>query len=228
MSTKKADKTQANGNPQAQPEVNYEAEKLVLPEKPKIILPNGPEFINPYDNLDEHAANPDEMAQLGVQSEKSEIPVGKRHDQIWIRVHPTYHRDFAMLVLKGEGSNKTFIPVTNSFAKQIEDDIKWMTLYIGTTRSHTPFVWPIRIVQDRKDTWAATERECAEKAMKKWIRVLSDQPSSCFYDREAQSIQVEPVFPKMTFNEILNVAFKGDMVMSMEHPAIKELYGVDD
>jgi hypothetical protein len=223
MSNRKVDKSQSQPEQQEEP-------KLITPEEPELILPEGPRFIDPFDNLDEHAGNQDYIEQAGVVAERLRVPVGRRNKQMWVRVNPdpAYRKDFAVLELKGGGAEKEFYLVSGNFAKQIEEEISWRSLYLGVTRAGTPFVWPIRVPRDRKDTWAATERECAEKAMKGWVRVVADMESGCFQPILAPGIRVEPVWPQMSFNDILKIAFQGDIIMSFEHPAVKELLGLGD
>ena len=210
MTNRKAEKPQASSEQQ----------------EPRLVLPDV-KLVDPFDNLAEHAGTQDYIEQAGVAEERLRIPVGKRDSQKWIRVHPdpAYRTIFAVLELKGEGVGKEFYLVSRDFAKNIEDEIRWRTLFLGVTRAGTPFIWPIRIPTDRKDTWAATELECAEMAMKTWIRVKSDKGSSCFQPYRGDYIKAEPVWPKMSFNDILKTAFQGDVIMSFAHPAVVELLG---
>ena len=81
------------------------------------------------------------------------------------------------------------------------------------------FLWPIT-VSDSENTWLDSAINCAAIAKGQWIRVVSNGVAKRYANKHAG---VVPQWPKETFIEMLNLAFKNKVIRSLDHPAIKQL-----
>jgi hypothetical protein len=61
--------------------------------------------------------------------------------------------------------------------------------------------------------------------MTRWTRVNSNRDLGAYEHRVASGDVSEPIWPKLTLQEILKVAFREQMVNSLDHPLIKRLNG---
>jgi hypothetical protein len=55
--------------------------------------------------------------------------------------------------------------------------------------------------------------------------VMTDQYEGCYRVFSAEAKFKEPEWPKMSFSEILKIAFKDRLIKSPDHPVIKKLLG---
>ena len=89
-------------------------------------------------------------------------------------------------------------------------------------------LWPVRLPSPdgRKCEWHISEREAAERAMTKWVRLSANMALGAYDIFEAAGPLEEPVWPEFSYRKILETAFKGrPIVDSFDHPAMKRLRG---
>jgi len=89
-------------------------------------------------------------------------------------------------------------------------------------------LWPIKLPDEngRYDNWNRSALEAAMLAQSKWIRVAANMSLGAYEIFQASGNLPEPKWPDMSFREILEIAFKGKIIRSMDHPAVKMLQGV--
>src|SRR5690606_29127784 len=97
-------------------------------------------------------------------------------------------------------------------------------LCLAVTRHGGPFVWPLK---QTSNTWHETARSAAEIAKTDWIKLISDQEAGYYLVGKAASQDKEPPWPAESFEDILEKAFAGRIVDSLDHEVIKELRGDD-
>jgi hypothetical protein len=68
--------------------------------------------------------------------------------------------------------------------------------------------------------------EAAERAMKKWVRVTSSMSLGAYEIFEASGDLPEPVWPDISFEEILKIAFRDRVVDRADHPLVQRLQGI--
>ena len=101
------------------------------------------------------------------------------------------------------------------------------TLFTATNRAGVLFMWPVKIpaADGRISEWNASAAWAAEHAMKSWTRVKSNMSLGAYEIFEAQGSIPEPIWPDLSFGEILRVAFKDRIIRSLDHPVVKRLHG---
>ena len=84
------------------------------------------------------------------------------------------------------------------------------------------FVWPVAAVGS-DNQWHRSARKAVDEARSKWIRMIpADAGYSIFHPT---SPMPEPEWPDTPFGELLDSAFEGRVIDSMDHPVIEYLAG---
>jgi hypothetical protein len=102
-------------------------------------------------------------------------------------------------------------------------------LYHGITRQGVNFLWPIKLPDEagNLDSWNKSALEAADIAKDKWIRLSANRPLGAYDIFVARGNIPEPMWPLQSFQELLTVAFKGCIIDSLDHPAVRRLRGED-
>lgn len=106
-----------------------------------------------------------------------------------------------------------------------ENDIKSYydcVLCLVVTWHGEPRVWPLK---QTTNSWHESAREIAEMAKTGWTKLISDQAASCYVAGTAANQVKKPAWPAESFEEILEKAFAGRIIDSLDHDVIKELRG---
>src|SRR5262249_34509651 len=100
-------------------------------------------------------------------------------------------------------------------------------LFTAMNKQNNLFIWPIKLEdgRGRLDPYNRSAMLAAERAQRKWIRVAANTNLGVYDIYEATAEWPEPVWPKVSFREILDIAFKDKLIDSYEHPALRRLRG---
>jgi hypothetical protein len=101
-------------------------------------------------------------------------------------------------------------------------------LLTAINRQKVMFVWPIRLPgSDGKiDSWSRSAMDAAERAGSQWVRVVANMGGLQAYDvTVAAGGFGEPVWPDITFQEIIRIAFRDMVISDWNHPVLKRLRG---
>ena len=165
---------------------------------------------------------------LGVEKPIIVVPVDKPSKQSFFRVHPdpTFRTDARIIRLDAE--RESYL-VTNQIWPAIPGETKFVRLIPYITREGGLGLWPVSLPDDllgKKDSnWAITARAAAEYAETKWVRMSANMQLGRYDVMTSASIP-DPVWPKITFREILEKAFgKDHLIDSLDHPIIRQLQG---
>jgi hypothetical protein len=162
----------------------------------------------------------------GVRKLLTTVPVGKPSNQDFVRVHSddAFHVETVVLELKEEG--ETFL-VAKPLWPELAGELTPKVLYLSVNRQGVPRIWPIRLPGEdgRIDNWNASALEAAQIARTRWIRVVANRSLGAYEIFEATGALPEPPWPAHSFQEILNIAFKGRCIAELDHPVIRRLRG---
>jgi hypothetical protein len=170
---------------------------------------------------------PQNYAQMvGVQKRITTIRVQKPGKQDFVRVHsdPAYCLQTMLLEFKDE--NESFLVAPPLWGDLIGELIPKI-LYLTVNRQKVYRLWPIRLPDEegRLDDWNRSALEAAEIARERWIRVTSNRALGAYEIYVAQSDLGDPTWPELTFEEVLQIAFKDRYIADLDHPAIRRLRG---
>ena len=163
---------------------------------------------------------------LGVKKALITVPVRKPGKQDFIRVHPdpAYRLETAVLNLKEE---RELYLVAPELWSELSAEITPMVLVTAINRQNVTFLWPIRLPgsDGRIDEWNGSALEGARMAETRWVRVMANMNLGAYEVFEATGSIPEPEWPETEFRALLNIAFKGRFITSIDHPVVQRLRG---
>ena len=165
-------------------------------------------------------------AMAGVKKRIMTVPVRKPNRQDFVRVHPGEDWLLQTAVLELKEDREHYL-VLKEMWSEIPGEIVPKLLVTAINRQNVVFIWPIRLPGEdgRIDNWNLSALEAAEHAKGKWVRVAANMSLGGYDVYEATGELPEPVWPEITFQELVNIAFKGRLIDSTDHPVLKRLSG---
>ena len=130
-----------------------------------------------------------------------------------------------VLDMDTDGERITYL-VAPTVAKQLADEtaIKAKHGRVCLTREGGLYLW-LRSLGG-SDTWSQSAARVTDRAENEWARATSSRSLSEYKCKVATGIDDEPNWPKESFIEILQAAFEGKVIDSLDHPAVKQLQGL--
>jgi hypothetical protein len=154
------------------------------------------------------------------------VPVDKPNKQRFIRTHPAedYRMIAGLIILKEEGEHYVCAPAV---VASLPEEVRQVTLYTVCDRQNNISLWPIPQpdVEGRDLDWWRTARIAAEHAMRKWIRVVANKAVGGYEILEAEGRFPDPIWPELTFMELMAIAFRDRYIGDLNHVVIQKLYG---
>jgi hypothetical protein len=180
---------------------------------------------NPFADLARLRISQNYADAIGVTKMLLTVPVKKPERQWFVRVHPSpeYRLTVALLELRDE--RVTYV-VDPDLAAALPGDVKVTTLFTAINRQGTVFLWPGKLPGDgRQDEWSRTALEAANLAQTKWVKVVANLGLGAYEVSVATATLPEPGWPELTFNAILEIAFKDRFIRTTDHPVLRRLRG---
>ena len=194
----------------------------------RIVLPDQNGISDPYD-LDALRVSQDFDALAGVQKIITAVPVRKPGKQSFVRVRAgaEWRLDTMLLELK---EDRELYLVAPAMRAELADEIVLSTLHTAIDRQGNLFLWPVRLPDSsgRDNPYWISARSAVAHAETHWVRVVANQISGTYdvYRAVNESAYPPPEWPALTFQEILRLAFKNQMINSPEHVVYKRLRGL--
>ena len=177
-------------------------------------------------DLDRLRLNPEMLEAASVKKLLTTVPVRKPLPQDFVRVRPEpqYRAMLAFIELKDD--RETYI-VDLGAVPELAGECLFANLFTAITRTGVLFMWPVKIpaADGRISEWNVSAATAAQHAMKGWIRVRSNMSLGAYEIFEAQGSIPEPIWPELSFEEIIRIAFKDKIIRSLDHPVVKRLFG---
>jgi hypothetical protein len=220
--------------PESQVEtVIHRSEPALDPASLRVYLPEGVRTIdkaqtafNPFDPKNLIVDESSEV--LGkIKGVITTVPVRKPGNQEYIRVHrdPNF-RAGPIAVIEFKDEKRTYI-VSPLLVDALNHELYKVTLYTAfSNASKSVFLWPVRLPKgDVENNWNESAREAALIAVDSWVRVKSDVAAGQYVTMQARGEVGEPEWPELSFMELLQKAFKGRFIDSLNHAAVRKLEG---
>ena len=171
--------------------------------------------------------NPSFLETAGVKKLLTTVPARRPGPQDFVRVHPApeYRENFAMIDLKEDREDYLVRP---EILPELTGEVVYKTIFTAINRQGVVFLWPVRLPtpDDRKSAWSRSAREAAEMAMDKWLRVKANMSLGAYEITVAASEMAEPVWPDLSFQELVRIAYRDRMITSLDHAVVKRLRGL--
>jgi len=171
--------------------------------------------------------NPSFVETAGVKKLVTTIPVRKPSPQDFVRVHPApnYRENFAMIDLRDDREEFLVHP---AILPELTSEVTFKTVFTTVNRQGVVSLWPIRLPapDDRKTEWPRSAREAAELAMTRWVRLKANMSLGAYEITVAESVMADPVWPELAYAELVQIAFRGRIITTLDHAVIKRLRGL--
>ena len=154
------------------------------------------------------------------------VLVRKPNRQEFIRTHSDPEMWMAAAILEFKQDRQSFI-VSPELAPYLPGEAVSKLLVPTITNHGALFLWPIKLQdeQGRLDEWNSVALEAAERARSKWIRLMANMGAGTYDVLEAAGNFPDPVWPEKSLEELLEIAFKGRVIDSLDHPVLRRLRG---
>lgn len=118
--------------------------------------------------------------------------------------------------------------VTPTMRDALVGEIKPVILAVTINRQSILSLWPLKLPNDdmRYNAWSETAREAAELAKTHWVRLKADMSLGGYRIYTAEGQLSEPEWPNKPLNELLELAFRGRIIDSVDHPVVRRLRGL--
>jgi hypothetical protein len=168
----------------------------------------------------------DFSATAGVKKLLNVVPVRKPGRQDFVRTHPDPDYRVSTAVVEVQEDREMFL-----VSPQLRDDLfsecLSVSLFTAINRQGTLFLWPCKLPgsDGRTNRWHDSALDAAERAQTAWMRIQADMNLGAYQFFEPRDPLPDPVWPEHSFRGILEIAFRGRFIDSMDHPIIKRLHG---
>ena len=184
-------------------------------------------------NLESLRLNQDHVnAQL--KRELLTVPVRRPSPEWFIRTHPDEQYRIQTMLLQLKEDREIYLVAQGLWGElSVETTVSPYLLITTMCRpSKEIFLWPIRMPgHDGKiDGWNRSAQIIAtELALKGWVRVQSNKTLQSYTAdvAEASSHWGDPMWPDLSFQQLIKLAFRDRLIDTLEHPVIRRLRGVE-
>jgi hypothetical protein len=183
---------------------------------------------DPFSDLSKLKVGQNFNETVGVKKAILHVPVRKPTRQEFVRVHPDESMRVRVAMIELKEEREVFL-VMPELASEMPGEVTTKILVTAINRQGVLFLWPVNgDVEEngiRRNHWNETARTAAEVAQKKWVKVVANMSLGSYEVFEASGKLPDPEWPELSFQEILRIAFKNNLITSADHIVIRKLLG---
>jgi len=154
------------------------------------------------------------------------VPVRKPSKSVFFRVREGKIWEFLAYILENKELGETYL-LTQDVAAIVPESARPVRLYSAIDRRGNPMLIPLPLPGEdgRRNNWHDSLAQAIERAKVKWVRVIANMSAGANDVLESQAALGDPEWTEHTMNQLVEIAFRGKIVSSIDHPAIQELLG---
>ena len=163
---------------------------------------------------------------LGVKKVLTTVPVGKPSKDRFFRTHPSPSWVFPTWILENQVAGETYL-VSTEVASVLGNLARPVELYAAIDRQNNPFLIPIPLPGPNgvRNPWHESLAQAVERAKVVWLRISANKDLGGYDIYEATAKLPDPVWPDITMDELLEIAFRGRIIQNVDHPIVQERLG---
>lgn len=163
---------------------------------------------------------------LGVKKLLALVTVGKPKKQIFFRTHSAVEMTFDVMLLEQKESRESYV-VMPDVAQEVSELVRPVQLHAAIDRQNNVFLVPVPLPGEdgTRNPWHESLAQALEHAKLKWIRITANMHAGGYDVYEAEGTLQEPEWPANDIDKLVEVAFRGKIITSLDHPVIQTLLG---
>jgi hypothetical protein len=168
--------------------------------------------------------NPAKLASM-VGIKAAHIRVGRPDDQDFFQIHGGEEWVLDTYLLRMKSDREFYFVSADLWAEPgVAKELKLYRLYYYSHYSRALGLWPVQLPAEdgTHNPWHESAMYIATKAIGKWTRMMSGAGGYVTIDGEMED---DPVWPAMTFQEVIRTAFRPKTITDLDHPKLKQLRG---
>jgi hypothetical protein len=176
--------------------------------------------VNVFENLAEHRIDLDDDGDI-ADDVLTAAPVRRPSKKEYFRTHPSDGYTLTAYIYEDDetGDNYYVMPALRPLMAG-DGGAKLVTLVLCVNRRSVLFFWPITTTTVGE--WRDTAMLIAQHGRTKWVKAIPDKGISGYRLKVAKADYGEPNWSDHTLPELLNIAFRGRIIDSLEHPLAKD------
>ena len=163
---------------------------------------------------------------LGVKKLITHIPVSKPGAERFFRANPSVSMQFESLIYEDKSSRDVYV-VLPALGDVLGRLAKPVVLYLAVDRRGNPFLIPVPLPgpNGSRYPWHESLAMAVEKSKTDWVRIAANMTAGV-YDLFVASAELPlPEWPDMEMDAIVQIAFGGKIIDTIQHPVIQALQG---
>ena len=165
-------------------------------------------------------------ANFGVKKLLTNTPVCRPKKSQFFRTHPSDDMVFPAMILENKESRESYL-VDPEVAQGISELVRPVDLHAAIDRQNNVFLIPVPLPGENgtRNPWHESLAQAVEHAKLKWIRIAANMHTGSYDIYEAKGELPEPEWPAYDIDALVQVAFRGKIITSLDHPIVQSLLG---
>ncbi len=165
-------------------------------------------------------------ATLGVKKLLTTVPVSKPKKPQFFRTHSADSMTFAAMFLEQKEARESYLVLPN-VAQEVSELVRPVMLHAAIDRQNNVFLIPVPLPGEAgtRNPWHESLAQAVELAKLKWLRLTANMHTGSYDVYEAEGALPEPEWPAYGIDALVEVAFRGKIITSLDHPVVQSLLG---
>ena len=165
-------------------------------------------------------------ATLGVKKLLTNVLVGKPKKPQFFRTHASDEMTFPAMILENKEARESYV-VVPEVAQEISELVRPVMLHAAIDRQNNVSLIPVPLPGEdgTRNPWHESLAQAVEHAKLKWIRITANMHAGGYDVYEAEGELPEPEWPSHDIEALVQVAFRGKIITSLDHPVVQSLLG---
>ena len=163
---------------------------------------------------------------LGVKKVLTTVPVGRPSKDRFFRTHASPNWVFPTWILENKVVGETYL-ISTEVASTLGSLVRPVELYAAIDRQNNPFLIPIPLPGPNgvRNPWHESLAQAVERAKAVWLRISANKDLGGYDIYEATAKLPDPIWPDITMDELLEIAFRGRIIKNVDHAIVQERLG---
>jgi hypothetical protein len=166
---------------------------------------------------------------VAVETVLTTVPVRNPKRNEFFRTHPdpAYSVDTALLEVEIDDDKESFL-VLPAMQNLLSAELRAVRLCTAITKRGNVFLWPIKLPMEgnnRLRRMADSALQAADQAKSLWVKVAWDRELGAWGMARAKGDLGTPQWPEKSFRDLIEIAFRHNLIDRADHPVIRQLEG---